>query len=404
MADAGYHPDPVAVARHDVRRSIQIVASASDELDEHRRWFQHYVAEEKKRRRRHARRMKRQEALLRRRERRRRAVQSLRQAVLTLATGMRAGSRLLANGIAASWRYIRWMVEQARTLAHATLALIARGATSIGVKGRALALAGVAGGTAGAKWTAQTASTLAAAALRLTAAGASSIGAKSRALARGAVAASAAGADWIRRKANALTRSVSQGLALGLGRIEAKRSALAPRLRHAGANASARFGAGGRNLSVRLHRKALIAACRLRVAKRDFGLWAHARLAATTPLVQAYGQRGSALVARLPGHAAHRLDSAKLAVGEAWRWLVLSANSARSLLSEKLRRAARAAAPVTQAPGADVRTGAAAEPAIARKNQIAPRRRTAIACVEPWRCRLPAVRAPLPGRELPAPH
>lgn len=324
MSNAGTNPDPLAL--DDVRQSIDLVASAADELEQHRRWFRRYVAEERKRRRLHDRRMRRQAALIEWRERRRRLVQSMQRAGSAARIATRVGIDRLGSFGAATVVVGRRTAEQAQMFANAAFASGARGVRLARAKSRDVALAGVAAGIAGAGWT--------------------------------------------YHKADAGLLAARKGIAVGRDWTEARRSVLMPMLRD---------------------------------SRRVLGDVSQACLAASAMHADAYRRQAALLAASVPSHSARVMERARQASREASRWFALSQTRARIALMRSWHRAKSAVELRLRI----TRTDPRAEPPtalVAPKHEIAPTRRTELACVEPWRSRLPAVLTRQPPREMRAPH
>jgi hypothetical protein len=396
MSDTGYNLDPIAAAKRDVARSKEIAASVADELKQHKRWFESYVAEEKRSRKRHARLIGRQQMLLRRQERRQRTIRFLRRTVLVLAIGMRAVFRFLSKGGASALMHISdllsesavWIAKQARTLAAATLALIRSATSRIGAKSRAIALACIAAGTPAAASTVQKASALAGAARQGATRGASWLGVKSRAV---GLACIATGTDaWSRRKPRVLRLSLLAWSGIGLAWIKASGSALEPKLRRAGTDAWAWLVASARNLQLKLQRARSSGWCWMQVTARDLRNWFIAQMSAAIPLLRGYKKRAFGLMAGISGQAGHRLESAKHAARTSAQVLRSRAARVRSLRLPNRGRAPRVES-AAEKPEADLPAGAAAEQASLQHEEATPSSSTAVICTEPWRRRLPAV-------------
>jgi hypothetical protein len=114
------------------------------------------------------------------------------------------------------------------------------------------------------------------------------------------------------------------------------------------------------------------------------------RIAAMRPLLQTYARRAAALVESLPGHARHGLDRVQQGM------LAPAEHLAASAIGAIRRQSGRLAIGVR-------REASAGEPgAAARREDRGEERGRALACIEPWRANLPAVRPAEAGRQSPA--
>jgi hypothetical protein len=111
-----------------------------------------------------------------------------------------------------------------------------------------------------------------------------------------------------------------------------------------------------------------------------------ARIAVMRPLLQIYARRASALVASLPGHARHGFDRVQQGM------LVPAEHLAASAIGTIRRQSRRLAIKVR-------REASAGEPrAAVRREDRGHERGRALACIEPWRAKLPAVPPAETGR------
>jgi hypothetical protein len=358
-----------------------------------------------------------------------------------------AGSRAAGTGAAATARAARWSAGQAKLASSVTLAAAASSATWAQAKARSgaevggakakaasimlgnhaasgaawakargheAALAGSrAAGTGAAataraaRWSAGQAKVAASVTYGAAASGATWAKAKAKSGAEAGMAASATGATATRVRARAASVRLAAFLAACRVRAISVGSAFGHRAQIGYAQARIRLGTASVDLQNRLHRGRRLAVLQLRRGSRGVKARTQAAFAATRPYLQG-GRRRAALLGPALATRAHGIkDHASQAAMSASRWLALVAAGARARALNLRNRAARkqegTAAAETSSPSLEER-GAEAPSTPAAHRAFEPRRETALTCVEPWRCKLPAIPQRQTGRALLALH
>jgi hypothetical protein len=145
--------DPVEAAQDEISRSKRVIASALDDLSHHHSWLESYHREERRR----AQRLRRQETLQALELRRQRAAWRMRRVALTSFVAMRTTTLFLARNGAA---FLAWTAPRARALA-ILLARELSAATAWSWRtSRRLAQKGYEGAVAGFVWSVRTSDVL----------------------------------------------------------------------------------------------------------------------------------------------------------------------------------------------------------------------------------------------------
>jgi len=329
--------DPIEAAADDIAGSKDLIASVADEISQHQRWLENYHISETKR----ARRLKREELMYRLELRRRRTVRSAKRSTLAFL--------ILARRVAA------FLVRNGTALLIALRDALVRAAAWTAPRARALALTLWRWASAAWSWTWLNAGILARAFLRATSISASWIAVKSRALALILRSRLIAAAAWTWLKAGILGRSLLKAASLGSTWIVLKSKALAVTLHRQLSAASAWTQVNARILAR---------------ASRKNASTSFAWTAKTSGETARSLQRSLSASAVWTGAKAHSLASFSRATAAAgFSWAALNITG----LSLTGRRAKR-------------KTDS-------RHRALVVRRCTAVACIEPWRAKLPMVRA-----------
>ncbi len=423
--------DPIELARGDVSRSKDVIAAATEDLAYHDRWLKDYLASEERSRKRQLRLVRRHEARQRRRIISQRFARSARRAAFGLAMSVSSVHRSLLKGtrsrlaqmrnlalisasrlastihVFSAWLLgllfisLSWIGARGRALALLSLKASFIGLSRVAVSARGLALVSLRAASLGLTWIAIGARALATVSLGATSASFAWTSAKSRTLAStslGAVAiggswlggrlndlaiasgnATSSGVCWARAKSQALALQSREAASISLTWGTATTRTLARALRRAVPTIASRIQAKSGNLVLELNHAASMASPRIRAAGHAAAVRALALRAAARRATRRQSERASLFALRLSAQAKAEIDGLRRAArsGE------LSLASWRSGFAMEVELVDSAAK------GADSEEGESPS-------------RNALICVEPWRCRLPAVRAERPVGPLAA--
>jgi len=145
--------DPVEAAQDEISRSKRVIASALDDLSHHHSWLEGYHREERRR----AQRLRRQEALQALKLRRQRAAWRVRRFALTSFVAMRNAALFLAQNGAA---FLAWAAPRAQALAILMARELSTAATWSWRTARQLAQKGYEGAAIGFLWSVRTSDVL----------------------------------------------------------------------------------------------------------------------------------------------------------------------------------------------------------------------------------------------------
>jgi hypothetical protein len=107
VSDAGDITDPIEGVEKSVSRSKDVIASATEELNQHQRWLKSYLASEKRDRDKHARWLKRQQVMHRRQLQRQRMIRSCKRFALAFVFFVRSVYLVLLKGATSALIYLR---------------------------------------------------------------------------------------------------------------------------------------------------------------------------------------------------------------------------------------------------------------------------------------------------------
>ena len=233
-SDASDNIDVISV-KEAIARSKELIASVTEELNQHNLWFKSYLDSERRNRERHARWLNRQEAIRRRQLKRQRMVQSFGRVALACLFFVRSVARLLVQGVisalfylrhwfwvSASWTYFevrfialsllrlisvtsRWLAVKARFVAFALLRAASTAFSWIAVKTRALTLLLLSRLSVGLSWIRVNGHAFALSFLRAASTAFSRIAAKTRGLALLLLSRLSVSLSWIRVNSHAFT-------------------------------------------------------------------------------------------------------------------------------------------------------------------------------------------------------
>jgi hypothetical protein len=337
--------DPIEAARADIAESRNLIASVTDDLSQNQRWFDSYRVSEI----RHARRLKRQELMYQLELRRRRLVRFSKRTALSSARDAREAYRTLFAATVATLGFLHrtslavgaWVAPRARALGIFLLGHTRARVFWLGVQGRRFGFVCLRAGVAAGAWTAAQARALAQLLAR-TISRAWSWSARQAPIAWAqAVAAASAGFAWGRANLRALADALRNILSFVSTWIRVELDAVA-------------LAAGNTASSI--------------------AAWSARR-----------GRRGAVQVVKLSRQVnAVAGDAARVAVASSVSLRQRTASGGRAL-RDRLGAWAQLASAI-QAGNPGLGKGSACRALVVRRS-------TAVVCVEPWRPRLPTVRA-----------
>jgi hypothetical protein len=441
MSNAAERLDLVEAARHDIARSKEIAASVAGDLHDYNRWFKTYLLEEQRKREKHARWVKHQQAVLRRREWRHRTVRSARRALVVAALGVRSAVQFVLNAARSALALLRdailgaalWTARTAQTVAVTASRLVAAGlawctakALALGrglataasavsanavtaalaawtaghavaanglswahAKARAFGAAAVTALSRAASWTAASTGSAASSGAAFLRQRLAWLGEKIRALAVLGTAATLTAVAAVTAKMQATTIATAETLAAIAERLGAVGTSLASRLRAQASNWSGAISAAARDLAPKLRDSAAAVSSSLRSNGLRLSHSARAKISAAQPMLRE-----------------QTLHAATLASGFADRAWAVSERLSQSVLKplEGLVASApgslRAPGWTPEPSGAGGGNGSHPTGAGTWHGSEAAGHGKALACIEPWRCRLPAVLPRQGGRQV----
>ena len=210
-SDASDNIDVISV-KEAIARSKELIASVTEELNQHNLWFKSYLDSERRNRERHARWLNRQEAIRRRQLKRQRMVQSFGRVALACLFFVRSVARLLVQGVISALFYLRhwfwvsasWTYFEVRFIALSLLRLISVTSRWLAVKARFVAFALLRAASTAFSW----------------------IAVKTRALTLLLLSRLSVGLSWIRVNGHAFALSFLRAASTAFSRIAAKTRAL----------------------------------------------------------------------------------------------------------------------------------------------------------------------------------
>ena len=248
----------MAAAKRSVNRLKRFDRSAKEHLEQHRRWFEGYVAQETRDRERHERRLRHLQLRHQRRIRRQRLIQWCKQLALAVALFVRSSGLSVLKGVVSALTYLAelllisaswlganvyalarllikllavsfsWVRSKAYALARSTAKLLSIGLSWSRVKANAFALSLVGAASASFAWVQGKSHDLARSTAKLLSSGLSWSRVKANAFALLVFDAASVSLSWAKPKAYALARSTTKLLWVGLSwsRVKARTVAL----------------------------------------------------------------------------------------------------------------------------------------------------------------------------------
>ncbi|MGC2409571.1 MAG: hypothetical protein WA441_06170 [Methyloceanibacter sp.] len=434
MSDAGEITDPIEGVKKTIARSKDLIASATEELNQHNRWLKSYLASEKRDQEKYARWLKRQQVMHRRQLQRQRMIRSCKQFAWACVFFVRSVCLILLKGAISALIYLRdlllisasWTGLKAYALALAFLRAASTASSWIALRTRALALSLLSLLSVSLSWIRVNGHALALALLRAVSTASSWITVKTRALALSLLSLLSVSVSWLRVNGHALALALLRAASTASSwiawmRVKAHALALALALLKANSTASSWIAVKARALTfsllsllsvsfswIRVKADALALALLnaasmsfpwIRAKARDLALSFLNLIAAARPLPRRYQRRVSALAGKLSEQAKSGGDDLKRSALSTTRLL-------RAWISEsglRFRRGVRAwgtglpIAPRLQVEGSDQgpelegRIESKVEGATFGHEEPTTKQSTALVCLEPRRNRLPVV-------------